>query len=110
MDEFGKSRDEILEDENRDPSRCFYIDSSTTSGMSGSPVVRREREPNGDVNLEWIGVYASRHPRSGSGPTVGGCSQDWSDLQLGVVWGAEVVKEIVEDGCSPSSSAHPARR
>ena len=75
----------------------FFIDTATRSGMSGSPVViyrKRsftiEEESTGKFSghiTKLIGVYSGR---------IGADSDMISDAQLGRVWKASVIDEIIE--------------
>ncbi len=74
----------------------FYIDATTKSGMSGSPVIAKrigDYTPyendnlllHGD-NLKFLGIYSNR------------ITQDDEDLNIGKVWKLEVIKEILKNG------------
>lgn len=74
----------------------FLVDTATRPGMSGSPVIARSFgsyiSVSGDTGIggvftRFIGVYSGR---------LGAASQD--DAQLGVVWKAHVVDEILKGG------------
>ena len=74
----------------------FLVDTATRQGMSGSPVIARSFgsyiTQNGDTGLggvftRFIGVYSGR---------LGAASQE--DGQLGVVWKASVIGEIIRGG------------
>lgn len=71
----------------------FYIDTATASGMSGSPVIRREttgETEDGSFTM-WsqvmscfIGVYSGRIT-----------PKDSSEAHLGIVWKSSVIPEII---------------
>jgi hypothetical protein len=75
----------------------LFVDTASRPGMSGSPVIRRSwgshLMANGDVNLgigaatKFIGVYSGRL-----------ASQDPLDAQLGFVWPASLIPEIIVGG------------
>ncbi len=76
---------------------CFYVDTASRPGMSGSPVILRswggyQTEEGGLVSAagsatRFIGVYSGR---------IG--AQDELQAQLGIVWRAEVVDQIITAG------------
>jgi hypothetical protein len=88
----------------------LYIDTATKRGMSGAPVfvnafgMVRELADDGTIQSEFgettgrrlVGVYASRI-HAGS---------DF-EAQLGIVWKAETIEEIVAGGQVGKSSFHP---
>lgn len=73
----------------------FYVDTASRSGMSGSPVVYYEKRPIVFVNqsqnqisrhfTKFIGVYSGR---------IGADSKE-GDAQLGRVWRADVISELI---------------
>jgi hypothetical protein len=73
---------------------CFYVDTASRPGMSGSPVILRSwggyhTDEGGlvmtpDPATRLIGVYSGR---------IG--AQDELQAQLGIVWRIEVVDEII---------------
>ena len=65
---------------------CFYVDTASRPGMSGSPVILRHRIAIGPPTT-FIGVYSGR---------VG--SEDELQAQLGIVWRAEVIDQIITAG------------
>jgi len=79
----------------------MIVDTASRPGMSGSPVIQRVhgqielegrdgRLSDGDGACNFIGVYSGRFH-----------TNDVSDAQLGRVWPARLVKEIVEAACLP---------
>jgi len=75
--------------------RYLIVDSASRPGMSGSPVIQRAhgqielengygRVANGDGAVNFIGIYSGRFH-----------TNDPSDAQLGRVWPAALVKEVV---------------
>ncbi|PZF76106.1 hypothetical protein DK847_15865 [Aestuariivirga litoralis] len=80
----------------------FLVDTASRPGMSGSPVIARSvgsyidtsgNTGMGGVFTKFIGVYSGR---------MGAASQD--DAQLGVVWKAHVVDEVLKNGIHGSYS------
>ena len=69
-----------------DGKPCFYVDTASRSGMSGSPVILRRRFGIGP-NTTFVGVYSGR---------IG--AKDELEAQLGIVWRAELVDQIVTKG------------
>jgi hypothetical protein len=80
----------------------FLIDSATRSGMSGSPVIARHSgilNPGGPINLapdavigtmnKFIGIYS------------GHLGEDPLEVQLGMVWRADVLQDIATGGFNP---------
>lgn len=65
---------------------CFYVDTASRPGMSGSPVILRHRMAIGPPTT-FIGVYSGR---------IG--SEDELQAQLGIVWRAEVIDQIITAG------------
>ena len=75
----------------------LMIDTASRSGMSGSPVVRRQygqyqAEDGGFVvttgaATKLLGVYSGRI-----------CADDELKAQLGIVWKADVIEEIISQG------------
>jgi len=76
----------------------FLIDTATRQGMSGSPVVMRKKgvhiyEQNDDkvtigLSQNLVGIYSGRiHSNSAL------------DAQLGIVWKARVIEEIIRGNC-----------
>jgi hypothetical protein len=65
---------------------CFYVDTASRPGMSGSPVILRHRYAIGP-STTFVGVYSGR---------VG--ADDELQAQLGIVWRAEVIDQIVNGG------------
>ncbi len=75
---------------------CFYVDTASRPGMSGSPVILRswggyETDTRGHVTggaaARFIGVYSGR---------IG--AEDELQAQLGIVWRADVVDQIIAAG------------
>jgi hypothetical protein len=71
----------------------FYVDTASKSGMSGSPVIRRSYGTHsmarGSVSMaaqcsKFVGVYSGRK-----------IGADKFDAQLGMVWPARYLEEIV---------------
>lgn len=71
----------------------LYVDTASTSGMSGSPVIHRatkgvtesgELVIAGPLESRLLGVYSGRVSRGGS-----------LDAQLGIVWKSRVIPEII---------------
>lgn len=71
---------------------ALYIDTATRSGMSGSPVVYKERRTVTIVSSDnkfsryytkFIGVYSGRIGKKG-------------DLQLGIVWKGKLIEDIIK--------------
>lgn len=86
--------------------RFLIVDTASRPGMSGSPVIQRAhgqielenerygRIAEGDGAMRFVGVYSGRFH-----------TNDASDAQLGRVWPAALVSEIVSGGPSfPTSS------
>ncbi len=71
---------------------CFYVDTASRPGMSGSPVILRHRIAIGPPTT-FIGVYSGR---------VG--AEDELQTQLGIVWRAEVIDQIITKGRPGSTS------
>jgi hypothetical protein len=65
---------------------CFYVDTASRPGMSGSPVILRHRMAIGPPTT-FIGVYSGRIGR-----------EDELQAQLGIVWRAEVIDQIITAG------------
>jgi hypothetical protein len=65
---------------------CFYVDTASRPGMSGSPVILRHQQAIGPPTT-FIGVYSGR---------VG--AEDELKAQLGIVWRADVVDQIIMQG------------
>ncbi len=74
----------------------FLIDTATQKGMSGSPVILRQRggyaNTKGDMVMgitaatKFLGVYSGRY------------TDDLAAVQLGVVWRKELIDEIINTG------------
>ena len=93
----------------------FYVDTATASGMSGSPVIRRDTSgemENGEfviggrIMSRFVGVYSGRIT-----------TKDAHEAQLGIVWKSRVIPEIISGGTPRPASAtaappprHPGRR
>lgn len=71
---------------------CFYVDTASREGMSGSPVILRHRYAIGPPTT-FIGIYSGR---------VG--ADDELKVQLGIVWRAEVIDQIISKGRPGSTS------
>lgn len=71
--------------------RHLLVDTASRPGMSGSPVVRRRMDRpvggTGTVETSFVGVYSGRLD-----------TRNPMDAQLGMVWPARLVHEIVECG------------
>jgi len=90
-----------------DGQPCFYVDTASRPGMSGSPVILRswggfQTDKGGMVAgpgaaTRFIGVYSGRI-----------VAKDQLQAQLGVVWRAEVVDRIITTGCPGSMTAQVA--
>ena len=75
----------------------FYVDTASRPGMSGSPVIIRSwgsyTSEEGGLNIgpavstRFIGIYSGR---------LG--AEDELHAQLGIVWRAELVRQIIEGG------------
>jgi hypothetical protein len=73
----------------------FYIDTATREGMSGSPVIKYRRRSLSLIteeslyrfHAEFIGVYSGRI-----------VPKDLLDAQLGMVWRAKCIDEIIKGG------------
>jgi len=72
----------------------FYVDTATASGMSGAPVIRRATSGemddgsfvlSGGVMSRFVGVYSGRL-----------APKDRSEAQIGMIWKARVISEIIE--------------
>ena len=79
-----------------DGMNCFYIDSSTRDGMSGSPVIYYNKDGqyktkeilfgvNNNKIFKFIGIYSGRDSE-----------QDIGVIQLGIVWKKELIEDIIE--------------
>jgi hypothetical protein len=80
----------------------LLIDSATREGMSGSPVIAQyvgvyKEKPENPDPFDWIGeerkflgVYSGRLP-----------GQDIFEAQLGIVWKASLIDEIIVSGVQP---------
>lgn len=73
----------------------FYVDTTTRQGMSGAPVIAEDRASG---NRNFVGVYSGR---IGAGDIADKeQEQDLLDkvflAQLGIVWKAEVIEEIIK--------------
>ncbi len=75
----------------------FYVDTATASGMSGSPVIRRETsgkmEDGGfvisaGIMSRLVGVYSGRI-----------APKDKHEAHLGIVWKSSVIPEIISGQC-----------
>ena len=75
----------------------YFVDTASRSGMSGSPVVVKERRPvtimheNGRLEryfTHFLGIYSGRE----------GVTEDESLIQLGRVWKPIVIDEIIAGG------------
>ena len=76
----------------------FFADTATKQGMSGSPVVLFKDRPATILNqtehkishhfTKFIGIYSGR---------IGANSESRNDAQLGRVWKAQVIKEIIDE-------------
>ena len=81
----------------------LLIDSMTREGMSGSPVIAQyvgiyTENPENPQPFDWIGtgrkflgIYSGRLP-----------GQDIFEAQLGIVWKASLINEIIESGMRPN--------
>lgn len=86
----------------------FYVDTASRSGMSGAPVVLFERRPvtlmrNSPENPERQEI--SQHRMKVLGDYSGRIGADDTGLkaQLGIVWKARVIDEVVSGGIRPSA-------
>lgn len=83
----------------------FFADTATRQGMSGSPVILYENRP---VTLfdqkenklsrhktKFIGIYSGR---------IGANAESKNDAQLGRVWKADVIKQIIQESKNEQSS------
>lgn len=71
----------------------YFVDTATKSGMSGSPVILRERRGVVNINKsegKWsryrtklVGIYSGR---------IGAYSETRNDAQLGRVWKTSVIR------------------
>lgn len=87
-----------------DDQPCFYVDTASRPGMSGSPVILRswggfQTNKGGMVTgpgaaTRFIGVYSGRI-----------VAKNLLQAQLGIVWRAEVVDRIITTGCPGSMTA-----
>lgn len=76
---------------------CYYADTATRSGMSGSPVVIYRKRPFVEAEsmdgrfsqyiTKFVGVYSGR---------IGANTDGKNDAQLGRVWKAKMIDEIIE--------------
>jgi hypothetical protein len=75
--------------------RYLIVDTASRPGMSGSPVIQRVHgivefddgrrgPPNGDGACRFVGIYSGRFH-----------TNDSTDAQLGRVWPARLVEEVV---------------
>lgn len=81
----------------------FLIDTATQKGMSGSPVILRQRGSYSDINgnirmgissaTKFLGIYSGRYH-----------GDDLAAVQLGVVWQKKLIDEIINSG-TPGSFA-----
>ncbi len=92
----------------------FYVDTSTRSGMSGSPVFYINRDPNSYLKYlnkdipeekiyytEFLGVYSGREVnqenlKNDNNITIKTCDIDIA-AQLGIVWKTEFIDEIIDE-------------
>jgi hypothetical protein len=91
------SEPELLSEE----QRFILVDSASRPGMSGSPVIRRSWGThflsNGAVEMStgdatmFIGIYSGRLT-----------TNDPNDAQLGMMWPAHLIQEIVDGGICDS--------
>jgi hypothetical protein len=75
----------------------FLIDTATQKGMSGSPVILRQRGGYSDVNgnmmmgmssaTKFLGISSGRYE-----------GDDLAAVQLGIVWRKEIIDEIIDSG------------
>ncbi len=74
----------------------MYLDTATREGMSGSPVIQYRRRAvsfignhgQTDFHAQFVGIYSGRIiPR------------DFFEAQLGKVWKADCIDEIIDGGC-----------
>lgn len=74
----------------------IYVDTASREGMSGSPVIFRRFGLNntGSHDYTLLGIYSGR--RISPGKTEGEDTK--LDSQLGVIWKARVIDEIIEGG------------
>ena len=75
----------------------FYVDTATSSGMSGSPVIRRDTSgemEDGSFALgagtmsRFVGIYSGRIT-----------PKDRHEAHLGIVWKSSVIPEIISGRC-----------
>lgn len=75
----------------------FFADTATRSGMSGSPVILYKDRPvvltntEGKISRHWtkfIGIYSGR---------IGADCEEKGDAQLGRVWKASVIQELIDN-------------
>lgn len=75
-----------------DDKPAFLIDATVRPGMSGSPVVVREREFLSDDKSIFIPINASKF----LGIFSGGMKEEHKDIEIGIVWKPVVIDEILQ--------------
>jgi len=82
-------------DVNLDQLPKFYIDTATRSGLSGSPVIMQRIGIHGVINNEWKPDSSIGRIRNFIGIYSGRVGKDEFKAQLGIVWKARVIDEII---------------
>jgi hypothetical protein len=77
----------------------FLIDTATRSGLSGSPVIMQRIGVHGMVDGKMVATSSIGRIRKFSGIYSGRIGDDELKAQLGIVWKARVIDEII-DGAS----------
>lgn len=86
----------------------FFIDSATRAGLSGSPVVMQRIGIHGADGGKLTGIEVIGRIRNFIGVYSGRIGADESKAQLGIVWKARVINEII-DGAASGGAPTQAR-